>query len=122
VDLGDDRLREAVDRLHQLGAHVEEALEEGDVASDHLAQVVAGRERWTGGLQDDDPYARIGAHAPQRVNQLLHELEAEGVALIGSVEGDAHRRLVLVDQDGGSSGERAHGADDTPVAIGWRGA
>jgi hypothetical protein len=111
-----------MDRLHQLGADVEQALEEGDVAADHLAQVVAGRERRTGGLQDDDPHARIGAHAPQRVNQVSHELEAQGVALVGSVEGDAHRGLVLVDQHGGSSGERAHGADDTPVAIGWRGA
>jgi hypothetical protein len=54
--------------------------------------------------------------------RLLHELEAQGVALVGSVEGDVHRRLVLVDQHGGVGGERAHGADDTPVAIGRRAA
>ena len=90
-----------MDRFHQLGADVEEALEEGDVAADHLAQVVAGREGRAGGLQDDDLHARPGARAPQRVSQVLHELEAQCVALVGSVEGDVHRGLVLVDQHGG---------------------
>jgi hypothetical protein len=122
LHLRDDGLREAMDRLHQLGAHVEEALEEGDVAADHLAEVVAGRKRRTGGVEDDDPHAGVGAHAPQRARQVLHELEAQGVALVGSVEGDVHRRLVLVDEHGGVGGERAHGADDTPVAIGRRAA
>jgi hypothetical protein len=57
---------EPTDRLHQLRADVEEALEERNVAADHLAEVVAGRECWAGGLRDDDPNAGIGADAPQR--------------------------------------------------------
>jgi hypothetical protein len=54
-----------MDRLHELGADVEEALEEGHVAADHLAEVVAGRERRTGGVEDNDARAGIGAHATQ---------------------------------------------------------
>ena len=42
VHLRDHRLRDAVDRLHQHGADVEEPLVEVGVATDHLAQVVAG--------------------------------------------------------------------------------
>jgi hypothetical protein len=106
-----------VDRLHQLGADVEQALEERDVAADHLAQVVTGRERGSGGLQDDRARLGFAAHALQRGDQLLHQLEAQRVAPLGAVEGHAHGRPVLADEHGGAGGNRAHGFDDTPVGC-----
>ena len=45
--------------LHQLGADVEQPLEERHVAADHLAQVVAGRERGARGLDDDRARRRV---------------------------------------------------------------
>ena len=51
-----------------------------DVAVDHLAEVVARRERGARGLDDDRADARLVARAPQRGDQLLHELEAQRVA------------------------------------------
>ena len=65
-------------------AEVEELLEERQVAADHLAQIVAGGERRAGGVEDDRSHA-ARAHAPERGEQLPHQLEAQRVALVGPV-------------------------------------
>ena len=46
----------------------------------------------------------------ERGDQLLHQLEAQRVALVGAVQGDARGRPVLADEHRGAAGERAHGA------------
>jgi hypothetical protein len=110
----DHRLRELVDQLHQLRAELEQPLEERHVAIDHLAQVVARAERGAVGLDHDR--ARV-ADALQRGDQLLHQLGAEGVALVGTVQGHAHGRPVFADQHRRAAGERAHDPDDRTRAA-----
>ena len=102
VDLGDHRLRDALDRLHELGADGEEVLVEGQRPAGHLGQVVPGREAGAGAFDDDH---RAG-DAPQRRDQLRHQLVRQGVALLGPVEGDpGDGPLVLHDQVVGLHGD-----------------
>ena len=98
ADLGDHGLGHAVDGLHELAAGVEQPLVEAHVAPDHLGEVVARRERRPRALDDDRAHARIGAGGAQHADQLLHELEAQRIALLGPVERDPRRDSFLTDE------------------------
>ena len=94
VHLRDHRLRDAVNRLHHHRAHVEQLIVERGVASDHLAEVVPGRERGAGALDHDRPDVGVRADGSSARDQLLHQPERERVPLLRPVERDRRGRAV----------------------------
>src|SRR5205823_2891738 len=94
---------------------------EAHVAPDHLAEVVARAERRPGALEHDRADARIGADGAHDADQLLHQREAQRVALVGAVERDRRRGSVVADEDVARVGRGgAHARDDTPPPASQR--
>ena len=85
VDLGDDRLRMADDRLHQTRADREGFFEEGPApvrigaVRSHLLEVVAGAEHLSGGRDDDDADRVIVARAVEFGLDVAHHLDRQQV-------------------------------------------
>ncbi len=94
MHLGDDRLGNAVNALHHLGASVEQLLVEADVPAHHLPEVVAGGEGRARPLDDHD--LRLRAYCLERADDLLHQRQTESVALLRPVEHEPGDRPILL--------------------------
>ncbi len=95
VDLGDHRLRDLLDRIHHLGADLEQAPGVGQRRTPHVAEVVPGREHRPVGGQDDAERVAV-AHLAQSSRQLDHHVQRQRVPLLRPVERDRRDRLVLL--------------------------
>ena len=109
MHLGDHRLGNAVHRLHQHGADLEQPVVELRLAADHLGEVVSGRERRAGAFEHDRADLGPLAERAQGFDQLLHQLERERVSLVRAVERDPYRLALLADLEVPERGcEAAH--------------
>ena len=80
-----DRLRNVLDRVHHARARLEEMMREFGRRTRHVGEVVTGAEHRT--VRGDDHAIGIGRRDRlQRVDDLEHRVERQGVALLRAVE------------------------------------
>jgi hypothetical protein len=94
LHLGNDGLGDGLELHHQLGADVEQQPVLVDVAPYHFREVVPGAEDLARRRQDDGADLALGADVGEAGDQLAHQLQREGVAPLGAVQGD-HRGAAL---------------------------
>ena len=103
-----------MDRLHHVGADVEQLPVEAGLAVEHLGEVVAARECGARPLDHDCADARVRAELLERADQLAHELEAERIALLRPVQRHDGGRAVAANEQ---VVELRHGAFDHPSLL-----
>ena len=88
LHLGDDRLGQQADGLHDLGAEGEDGGVGFGVAVDYLVQVVAGAEHRAFGAQHHHPDGGVALELAEQLLQLAQQLRGQSVAASGVVEGE----------------------------------
>ncbi len=95
---GDDRHGHRLDRGHQPVAHGENIALLLEAPVRHLLEVMSGRERTPGPLENDRPHLRTGTLPLELGCELFHEARGERVQMVGPVERDDRRREPVLRQ------------------------
>ena len=96
LNLGDDRLRDPLDQLHELGADGEELLLVVRIGPADLLEVVAGTEHVTGRAEDHRAHIGVPPHLGEGVDERAHDVTGQGVAGFGCI--DRHRHDTVVER------------------------
>ena len=98
VHPGDHRLRQCLQGVHHAGADGKQLARLRQAGAGHVAKVVASAEHRAVGGQDHAA-RRAAAHGLQRLGKLQHQRQAQGVALVGAVQGDGGDSTLRTNQD-----------------------
>ena len=93
------RLRNPLDRSHQVGTRGEEMAHAVQIALHHVGEVVPRAEDRSVGGEDHGARLLVRSQRAERVGQLLHVRLGEGVAPFGPIHGDGPEPGVGRDDD-----------------------
>lgn len=114
VHLGDHRLRNRLNGVHHRRAHREQFAGLVQAGSRHVTEVVTGAEHRTTRRKDHARRLAL-AHLTEGLGHLEHQLERQGVALLGSIEGDCRERPITAHEE--VFVHHVHSLADPPVGI-----